>query len=140
MLTQSIPTQEWKDFTMSNAKQTMKRKHGAKAIPVLGAAGLLSVAGGASAATSGAPVADLAPQTTSPNHEIILGEQELSDVSLSTFYVFDKESAKSQLGDKVAWRGCGGCRCGGGCGWRGCAGCRCGGCGCCWQWGRCRIC
>jgi len=32
----------------------------------------------------------------------ILGEEELSDVSLSTFYVFDKESAKSQLGDKVA--------------------------------------
>jgi hypothetical protein len=30
--------------------------------------------------------------------------------------VFDKESAKSQLGDKVAQRGCGGCRCGGG--WR----------------------
>jgi hypothetical protein len=27
----------------------------------------------------------------------ILGEEELSDVSLSTFYVFDKESAKSRL-------------------------------------------
>ena len=138
---------------MSNAKQTPKRKRGAKAVPVLGAAGLLSLAGGASAATSGAPVADLPTQKTAPTHEIILGEEELSDVSLSTFYVFDKESAKSQLGDKVAWRGCGGCRCGCGgcrcggcgCGWRGCGGCGCGGCGCggcgcCWQWGRCRIC
>ena len=38
-----------------------------------------------------------------------LGEEELSDISLSTFYVFDKEGAKSQLGDKVAQRGCGGC-------------------------------
>ena len=37
----------------------------------------------------------------------ILGEEQLSDVNLSTFYVFDKESAKSQLGDKVAAaRGC----------------------------------
>jgi len=39
-------------------------------------------------------VADLPPQATTPNHEIILGEEELSDVSLSTFYVFDKESAQ----------------------------------------------
>ena len=131
---------------MSNAKHTPKRRSAAKAVPVLGAAGLLSLAGGASAATSGAQ-ADLPMQKTAPNHEIILGEEELSDVSLSTFYVFDKETAKAQLGDKVAWRGCGGCRCGGcrcgvgcRCGWRGCGGCGCGGCGCCWQWGRCRIC
>ena len=39
---------------MSNAKYTLKRKRGAKAVPVLGAAGLLSLAGGASAATSAA--------------------------------------------------------------------------------------
>src|ERR1700740_3240196 len=157
VLTQSIPNHiipEREDFTMSNAKHAPKRKRGAKAVPVLGAAGLLSLAGGASAATSGAPVADLPTQKIAPNHEIILGEEELSDVSLSTFYVFDKESAKSQLGDKVAAeracaargcavrgravrgcavRGCGGCGCGGrviiGCG--GCGG------GCCWQFGRC---
>ena len=146
VLKQSIPTHifpEREDFTMSNAKHAPKRKRGAKAVPVLGAVGLLSLAGSASAATNGAPVADLPTQKTAPNHQIILGEEELSDVSLSTFYVFDKESAKPQLGDKVAWRGCGGCRCGGcrcgGCGWRGCGG-GCGGCGCCWQWGRCRIC
>ena len=96
---------------MSNAKHTRKRKSGAKTVPLFGAAGLLSLAGSASAAT--APVADLPTQKTAPNHEMILGEEELSDVSLATFYVFDKESAKTQLGDKVAWRGCGGCRCGG---------------------------
>ena len=79
---------------------------------MLGAAGLLSLAGGAAAATSASPVADLPTQKTAPSHEIILGEEELSDVSLSTFYVFDKESAKSRLGDKVAQRGCRGC---GGC-------------------------
>ena len=100
---------------MPNAKHTLKRKRGAKVAPVLGAAGLLSLAGGASAATGGAPLADLPTQKTYATHEIILGEEELSDVSLSTFYVFDKESAKSQLGDKVAQRACGGCRCGGGC-------------------------
>ena len=126
---------------MQNLKHTPKRKRGAKAIPVLGAAGLLSLAGGASAAT--APVADLPPQRTALNHEIILGEEELSDVSLSTFYVFDKESAKREVGQQIAWwRGCGGCRCGCrcGCGWRRCGGCGCGGCGCCMRWGRCRVC
>ena len=35
VLTQSIPTHEWEDFTMSNAKHPTKRKHGAKAVPVL---------------------------------------------------------------------------------------------------------
>ena len=127
---------------MSNAKQAPKRKRGAKAVPVLGAAGLLSLVGGAAAAaTNGAPVADLPTQKTAPDHEIILGEEELSDISLSTFYVFDKESAKHEVGQQVAWwRGCGGCRCGVrcGCGWRGCGGC--GGCGCCWRWGRCAVC
>jgi hypothetical protein len=115
---------------------------------------LLSLAGGAFAATSDAPVADLPTQKTAPNQEIILGEEELSDVSLSTFYVFDKESAKSQLGDAgtlavrgCAVRGCGGC--GGGRVIIGCGGCGggrvtigCGGCGggCCWQFGRCAVC
>ena len=51
---------------MSNAKHAAKRKRGAKAVPVLGAAGLLSLAGGASAATSGAPVADLPTQKIAP--------------------------------------------------------------------------
>jgi hypothetical protein len=114
-----------------------KEKRGAKAAPLLGAAGLLSLAGGASAATSGVPMADLPTQKTAPTHEIILGEEELSDVSLSTFYVFDRENANHEVGQQVAWwRGCRGCRCG----WRACGGCRCGGCGCCLRWGRCRVC
>jgi hypothetical protein len=129
---------------MSNSKQASRRKRAAKGIPGLGAAGLLSLAGGASAAT--ALDGDLPTQTIAPNHELFLGEEELSDVSLSTFYVFNKESAKPIFGEKLAQRGCGGCRCGGGrcggcgCGWRGCGGCGCGGCGCCFSWGRCRIC
>ena len=124
---------------MARAKQASKRSRRSKALPALGVAGVsLAMAGGASASTGGSAV-DIQSQNTTPNHEIFLGEEEISDVSLSTFYVFDKENAaKPQLGEKVAWRGCrcGGCRCG--CGWRGCVGC--GGCGCCWSWGRCRPC
>jgi hypothetical protein len=60
---------------MSNAKHAPKRRRGAKAVPVLGAAGLLSLAGGASAATSAAAVADLPPQAITPNHGIMLGEE-----------------------------------------------------------------
>jgi len=59
---------------MRNSKHTPKRKRGAKVIPVLGAAGLLSLVGGAFATT--APIAELSSQKTA-----ILGEEELSDVS-----------------------------------------------------------
>jgi hypothetical protein len=118
-------------------------------LPVMGAAGMsLSLAGGASAATTG-PVADHASLDTVAQSQITLGEEEISDVSLLTFYVIDKENlAKRQVGEQVAqWgcrgcrgcgcRGCRGCRCG--CGWRTCAGCGCG-VGCCASWGRCRWC
>ena len=134
---------------MARTKQASKRNRRSKAVPVLGVAGLsLSLASGASASTSG-QVADVTPQNIPPNHEIFLGDEEISDVSLSTFYVFDKENAaQPKLGEQVAWgcRGCGcrGCRCGGcRCGWRGCWGCGgCGGCawGCCLSWGRCGWC
>jgi hypothetical protein len=128
--------------------QTKKRKRGGKTLPALGIAGVagmsLSLTGAASASTDIA-AADLQSQNVTPKHEIFLGEEEISDVSLSTFYVFDKENAKPQFGEKLAWwRGCGRCgRCGGcGCGWRGCGGCGggCGGCGCCFRWGRCAVC
>src|SRR6266446_4275315 len=94
--------------------------------------------------------ADIPSWDTSPP-QITLSEEEIADVSLGTFYVFDKENAGTpRLGEKFArgcGRGCGGrgcgcrgcgrgCRCGGG----GCGGCGCGGCGCCLSWGVCRIC
>ena len=133
---------------MARAKHTSKRRRRSKAVPVLGAAGLLSLAGGAYAATG--PAADLPLQGIASGHEITLHEEEISDVSLGTFYVFDKENASTpQLGEKLAYRGgCGGRGCGArgcarGCGARGCAracgvgrgcarGCGVGGCGC---WG-----
>jgi hypothetical protein len=126
-----------------SVKQASKRKRVAKAaVPALGAAGLtFSLAGGASASTL--PNADT-PQKLdfSPSQSVLLGEEEIADVSLATFHLFDKENAGNAGFQQMAW----GCRCGGcrGChGCRGCRGCRCGGCGggpCCASWGYCRLC
>ena len=60
------------------------------ALPALGAAGLtFSMVGGASAAA--VPANDATQATNySPNQQITLGEEEIADVSLATFYVFDK--------------------------------------------------
>jgi len=129
---------------MPRAKQASKRKRVTKAaIPALGAAGLtFGLAGGASATS--VPNLD-APQKLnfSPTQAFTLGEEEIADVSLATFHLFDKENVGNKV--QVAWRGCGGC--GRGCGCRGCRGCRgcgcggCGGCGpCCLSWGACRLC
>ena len=141
---------------MARAKRALKQKRRRIALPVLGAAGVsLAMAGGTSAT---APTANGLSQDTGPRPVITLGEEEISDVSLATFYVFDKEN-ESQLGEGLqlaarggcggcAARGCGGCAargCGGcaaracrgcavrgcrGCAVRGCRGCGCGGCGC----------
>jgi hypothetical protein len=94
---------------MSRAKQAPKRKRRSKLVPVLGAAGLsLLLAGGASAAT-GALVADALTHNGVVSHEITLGEEEIADVSLATFYVFDKEDAgPSRQGVRLAcgcWTG-----------------------------------
>jgi hypothetical protein len=133
------------DSTMPRVKQASKKKHVTKAVPAMGAAGLtFSLMGGASAAAL--PTADVQATPNNTLHQVTLGEEELSDVSLATFYVFDKENtAAAKNGVQVAWRGCGGCRgcrgCGGCRACRGCAGCAgCGGCGCCLSWGSCRIC
>ena len=77
-----------------------------KVVPVLGAAGLsLSLVGGASAA--GAQVADGPTHKAAVSHEITLGEEEIADVSLATFYVFDKENAgPSRHSERLAC-GCG---------------------------------
>jgi hypothetical protein len=140
------------DATMPRVKQASKQKRTTKAtaVKVLGAAGLgLSLVGSASASTM--PTANI-PQSdnTSPNQRFVLGEEEMADVSLATFHVFDKENVGS--GVQVAYRGCRGCAARGcrgcrgcavrGCAVRGCAGCGvgCAAGGCCASWGRCRVC
>jgi hypothetical protein len=106
---------------MARAKQASKRTTRRTTLPVVGAAGVsLAMAGGASAtAPADAPSQDAARPV------VFLSEEEISDVSLGTFYVFDKEYVQPGEILKFA-RGCGGCGC------RGCGGCAvraCGGCG-----------
>ena len=114
---------------MPHTKQASKRRSRAKTVTVLGVAGALSLASGQSRAAVSA-AGDIPIETTAPL--ITLGEEEISDVSLSTFYVFDNENAGAhrrglQLakrtrghGGSAVHRGCGGCAVAcGGCG--GCA-------------------
>ena len=110
---------------MSHGNRNSKRKGRTKAVTVLGVAGALSLAGGASEAAVGPP-----SDTLTVNTAVILYEEEISDVSLSTFYVFDHENAGARRpGLQLAQRrGCGGCAgdCRGG-GPTCCAGCASGG-------------
>jgi hypothetical protein len=168
---QAISQELTEEATMSRVKQASKQKRTTKsaAVKALGAAGLsFSLVGSASASTvptAGIPQSD----TTSSNQRFVLSDEEMVDVSLATFYVFDKENVGS--GVQLArgggcghgcghGGGCGGCRggggfggcrgCGGGFGCRGCGGCGFGGWGyggwygygggCCGSWGACRLC
>jgi hypothetical protein len=94
-------------------KRSSISKRGSKALPAFGFAGMsLAMASGACASTSEASANTSPP---SQKHEIFLGEEEISDVSLATFYVFDKENAGAPpLFQKLrlAFGGCGcGCNC-----------------------------
>jgi hypothetical protein len=71
-------------------KRASKRKRRSKTIPALGAAGLsLTLASEASLAAT----ADTKTRKAGVSHEIILREEEIFDVTLASFYVFDKERA-----------------------------------------------
>lgn len=119
------------------ARASKSKKITAKdAVPAVGIVGLsLSMAGTASAGTGG--LATNVPQQ-GPDSEITAGlhEEEVADISLATFYIFDKENAAGALEGAEQHAGiiirrcrCG-CRCNCRCGWRrcrcGCGGCRCG--------------
>src|SRR5271169_4644289 len=142
---QAISQELTEDATMSRVKQASKQKRTTKAaaVKVLGAAGLsFSLVGSASASTmptAGIPQSD----NTSPNQRFVLSDEEMVDVSLATFYVFDKENLGSREnvggGVQLARGGCHGCGGGGGCG--GCRGGGFGGCrGCGGGFGGCRGC
>ena len=62
-------------------------------LPALGFAGMsLSMASGACASTSEASASTSPP---SQKHEIFLAEEQISDVSLATFHVFDKGKCRT---------------------------------------------
>src|ERR1700756_5369044 len=114
------------------SKPCSKSKRRSKTLPALGFAGAsLSMASGACASTTGAS-ANTPPTSQSQSHEILLGEEEVFDSSLSTFFTFDKENAgQASLAQQLKLArggGCGGCGHGGGCGGCGHGG-GCGGCG-----------
>ena len=112
---------------MAQARQGSKKRKASKAaLRVWATAGAsLAIAGNASANTPAVEVPSQGPGTG-----IVLAEQEVSDVSLGTFYVFDRET-DLMSGVRLAAGRCGGCGGGGGCGCRigGCGGCGCRGCG-----------
>jgi hypothetical protein len=99
---------------MSQTKEATQRKRLSKAVPVLGAASLsLSLASSASAAIGGPDPAKSAPVS----QQMMLYEEEISDISLATFHVFDKENTGTHGTRARLAMGVGGCA-------------RCGGCGC----------
>ena len=104
---------------MSQAKQPSKRKRGSKTLPVLGAAGLSLSLASTAAAVPGGPAVNLSTSGNGDGNQVFLGEEEIADVSLATFYVFDKEDLGASSGSSVELvrHGCHGCH---GCGGRGC--------------------
>jgi len=106
---------------MLQTRHSSKRRCRGKAVTVLGVAGALSLAGGECGANAN-PAGDTLTQNAA--RVIILREEEISDVSLATFYVVDHENTGPrrpglQLAQRTRSRpsrGCGGCAgdCGGG--------------------------
>jgi hypothetical protein len=96
---------------MSYAKRRRQKK--AVAVPVLAVAGLsLTLASGVSAAATG-PAPDTVTRAAAVSHEITLREEEICDVSLATFHVFDKEgTGPLRRGVRLASCGCGACAAG----------------------------
>jgi hypothetical protein len=115
------------DDIMARSSDHKEKRLGKKALGAFGVS--VSLAGGVVA--SGAP----AEAATDPNPGsanvtapgLGLHEEEVFDIGLSSFRLFDREQATDAKPENVAWwgwgcrgcRGCGGCR-----GCRGCWGCR----------------
>ena len=74
-----------------------KSKRRTKTLPALGFAGVsLSMASGACASTSEV-MANTPPTSQGQNHESSLGDEEIFDVSLSTFYTFELQMRRLPL-------------------------------------------
>ena len=106
---------------MAQAKRRSKRKRKI-ALPAVGAAGVSLALNGVAYAAP-APIMDRQSHFYFPGHEITLGEEEMSDVSLATFFVFDHENRISIKDEMQLARACG--RCGGRCAVARCGGARC---------------
>ena len=105
---------------MTQISRDSKRKHRNKALPVLSVAGLSVALASAASAVPAGPATDMAGFTPGEGHQITFGEEEISDVTLATFYVFDKENVGGSSEPAVELvghghgcgghgHGCGGC-------------------------------
>jgi hypothetical protein len=90
---------------MSQMKEANQRKRRTKSVPVLSATALsLSLTSGASAAISRMKPN---PATSAPvSRHLMLYEEEISDFSLATFHVFNKEKIGSHPPNTRVARGC----------------------------------
>src|SRR5262245_10909764 len=76
-------------------------KHRSKAVPVLGAAGLSLALASETSLASTTPTLDTITRNARISYQVTLREEEVCDISLATFHVFDKEAAKAfRAGDK----------------------------------------
>jgi hypothetical protein len=101
------------------AKKSTKRKVRSKTMPVLGVAGMtFSLLTGGSAALAHP---SLEQSSAGRSHDVVLKDEEVSDVSLATFYAFDREDqGRVPRLRLAAGIGCVGCAtCAGACAWGG---------------------
>ena len=98
--------------------QTKERKRRSKAVPVLGAAAGLSFSLASSAPAAIGGVNPDPANSSLVSQQMMLCEEQIADVSLATFHVFDKETAGIQQPHARLAMGAGGCA---GCGGCGCA-------------------
>jgi hypothetical protein len=104
---------------MLRAKKSPKRKVRNKTMPVLSAAGVtLSLLTAASAALANP---SLGVSSAAKSDNVTLRDEEVSDVSLATFYVFDREDhGRAPRLQLAGGFGCAGCAtCAGACAWGG---------------------
>ena len=97
---------------MAQAKRALKGKRPSKAISMLGIVGV------SLAASSGGSVARTPSLNAVPIQRIILSDEEITDVSLATFHVYDDEYLGTPRSGTRLARGCAACNACGAC--RGC--------------------
>jgi hypothetical protein len=101
------------------AKKSTKRKVRSKTMPVLGVAGItFSLLTGGSAALAHP---SLEQPSAGHSHDVVLKDEEVSDVSLATFYAFDREDQggvpRLRLAAGISCAAC--ATCAGACAWGG---------------------
>jgi hypothetical protein len=93
---------------MSQAKVAL-HKHRRKGLPVLGAAGLSLWLSGGAAASTGVTTTDIPTFSVAVDQEQTLREEEITDITLSTFHILDRERTPRLLTRTAGGAACGAC-------------------------------